>query len=192
MSPPSESSESSSLRRADRRKGSGGSSPLQPACLAAALGVLWQVLVGGSTAQAQTIADYGRSQRAVLQATMTQNAARAATLAASAASTPTAAASPAVPAPGVAAPPLGPRRSLADVEPVIHVTGTFASASRTVAEVAVDDRVYLLASGQPVPGTAWHVASIAPERVVLARAAERREDGAALPGSRTFVLAASR
>ncbi len=112
-------------------------------------------------AGAQTIADYSRAQRALLENTMSQAAARSAGLAASApavAAPTTVAAS--VPAPHVAMPALA---------PAVQVSGVFASRAGTVAEVVVNATAYLLGIGQGVPGTAWHVETIAVDRVVLAR-----------------------
>ena len=142
--------------------------------------------VAPALSAAQTIADYSRSQRVVLEATMSQNAARAAALVAPAAS---AAAS----TPGTSPPAAARARPLPPLEPTLRVSGVFASAGRSLAEVGVDGASWLLAAGQPVPGTPWHVASITPDRVVLARATPA-EEGAARPAttSRTFLLAAPR
>ena len=139
-------------------------------------------------APAQTIADYSRSQRAVLEATMSQNAARAAALVANAAS-----ASAATPGAAASAAALARTRLLPPPESNVRVSGVFSSAGRTLAEVGVDGAAYLLAAGQPVPGTPWRVASISPDRVVLARAAPADEGGAkTATTSRTFLLAAPR
>ena len=116
-------------------------------------------------AAAQTIADYSRAQRAVLENTMTQAAARSAGVGASAASPgPAAAASvaapPSMPAPHAALPPMA---------PAVQVSGVFASRDGEIAEIVVNATPYLLGAGQGVPGTAWHVESIAIDRVVLSR-----------------------
>ena len=114
---------------------------------------------------AQTIADYSRAQRVLLENTMTQAATRSAGMAASAA-TPvpataaSAAAPPSMPAPHVPLPPMA---------PVVQVSGVFASRDGAIAEVVVNATPYLLGAGQGVPGTAWHVETIAIDRVVLSR-----------------------
>ena len=110
---------------------------------------------------AQTIADYSQAQRALLESTMSQAAARSAGLAASA---PTVAASTSVMA---SAPP--PRVVTLAMAPAVQVSGVFASRGGAVAEVMVNATAYLLAAGQGVPGTAWHVETIAIDRVVLGR-----------------------
>jgi len=110
---------------------------------------------------AQTIADYSRAQRALLESTMSLAAARSAGLAASA---PALAAST-----SVAAPAPSPRVSMPLVVPAVQVSGVFASRGGAVAEVVVNATPYLLGAGQSVPGTAWHVETVAIDRVVLGR-----------------------
>ena len=110
---------------------------------------------------AQTIADYSRAQRALLENAMAQAAARSATPVASA---PVAAASaPVVPTVAVGHP------SLPPPQPAVQVSGVFAAARGAVAEVVVDGTPYLLRAGEPVPGTAWQVRAVAIDRVVLTR-----------------------
>ena len=117
--------------------------------------------------EAQTIADYSRAQRALLENTMTQAAARSAGMGASApapspatAVATSAVATPAGPAPRAPLPPLA---------TAVQVSGVFASRDGAVAEVVVNATPYLLGVGQGVPGTAWHVEAIAIDRVVLSR-----------------------
>ena len=114
-----------------------------------------------SMASAQTIADYSRAQRALLESAMSQAAARSAGMAASApavgASTVVAASAPA------------PRVSMPVMPPAVQVSGVFASRDGAVAEVVVNATAYLLGVGQGVPGTPWRVAAIAVDRVVLGR-----------------------
>ena len=110
---------------------------------------------------AQTIADYSRAQRALLESTMSQAAARSAGLAASA---PAVAAST-----SVAASVPAPRMTMPAMAPAVQVSGVFASRGDAVAEVVVNATAYLLGVGQGVPGTAWHVEAIAIDRVVLGR-----------------------
>ena len=112
-------------------------------------------------AGAQTIADYSRAQRSMLETAMTQAAARSAGLGASA---PAAVASAAV-----VVPPPASRTSLPPMAPAVQVSGVFAARGGAVAEVVVNATAYLLGMGQGVPGTAWHVEAIAVDRVVLAR-----------------------
>ena len=120
-------------------------------------------------AQAQTIADYSRAQRILLESTMSQAAARSAGLGAPA----SAGAASAAVAPATSAPRVMPA-SLPSPGPAVQVSGMFASSASSVAEVVVDATAYLLQAGQYVPGTAWHVETIAVDRVVL-----RRRGGAA-------------
>jgi hypothetical protein len=139
-------------------------------------------------AGAQTIADYSRAQRSMLETAMTQAAARSAGLGASA---PAAVASAAVVAPP-SAPAPAPRMPMPSVAPAVQVSGVFAASSGSVAEVVVNATAYLLGTGQGVPGTAWRVESIAIDRVVLARHAA---DGGALDAEgarKVFALPALR
>ena len=134
-------------------------------------------------AGAQTIADYSRAQRALLESAMSQSAARSAGMAASApavgASAPVAAA---VPMPHPSAPVL---------PPAVQVSGVFSSRDGAVAEVVVNATAYLLATGQGVPGTPWHVEAIAVDRVVLGR--QGNAGGADADGARRiFPLPALR
>ena len=112
-------------------------------------------------AGAQTIADYSRAQSAWLESSMSQAAARSAGLGASA---------PAVVAPSSpAASTPAPRMTVLTTAPAVQVSGIFASRNGAVAEVVVNATSYLLRMGQDVPGTAWHVETIAAEKVVLER-----------------------
>jgi type IV pilus biogenesis protein PilP len=120
--------------------------------------VLWS-----PAAPAQTIADYSRAQRSLLENTMAQAAARSAGFGASA---PGATASAAIVAPSSAPTPRIPTPSVA---PAVQISGVFAASNGSVAEVVVNATAYLLGTGQGVPGTAWRVESIAIDRVVLAR-----------------------
>ena len=114
-------------------------------------------------ARAQTIADYSRAQRALLESTMSQAAARSAGFGAPppavAASVPAPAAS--MPRPMLPAPPTP--------APDIQVSGVFASSAASLAEVVVNATPYLLQAGQGVPGTTWRVETVAVDRVVLNR-----------------------
>ncbi|MEP6503806.1 MAG: hypothetical protein ABJD97_10765 [Betaproteobacteria bacterium] len=128
--------------------------------------------------RAQTIADYSRVQRAVLESAMTQAAARSAALPASASGAPPAAAPPA---------PVATLR-LPPPAPMLRVSGVFATAASAIAEVAVDDAADLLVAGQAVPGTGWHVESVAVDRVVLSRREPVVGAGASESVRRVFAL----
>jgi hypothetical protein len=112
-------------------------------------------------ARAQTIADYSRAQRSLLESAITQAAARSAGLSASA---------PGAAASTVANPPMpAPRIPMPSPASTVQVSGVFASSAGSFAEVIVNATAYLLGTGQGVPGTSWHVESIAIDRVVLSR-----------------------
>jgi type IV pilus biogenesis protein PilP len=115
--------------------------------------------------QAQTIADYSRAQRALLENTMTQAAARSAGMSASAPSPSSVAPPPAAAAPAIPAS----RIALTALVPTVQVSGVFAARDGAIAEVVVNATPYLLAAGQGVPGTTWHVEAIDIDRVVLSR-----------------------
>jgi len=134
-------------------------------------------------ANAQTIADYSRAQRAFLENAMAQAAARSAGLGASA---PALTASSSVPPASVAS---LPHATLPSPTPTIQVSGVLAAGDAAFAEIVVDSTPYLLEAGERVPGTAWQVQAIAVDRVVLAR----RGIGAAAEtegGRRVFALPA--
>jgi type IV pilus biogenesis protein PilP len=136
-----------------------------------------------SSPGAQTIADYSRAQRSLLEATMAQAAARSAALGASSASAPSSA--PANP------PATTPLPRTAEVpEAVVSVGGVFETPARTVAEIAVNGAVYLLAPGQPVPGTSWRVEAVEVDRVVIARPGTRHGESTRVV--RSFPLPAPR
>jgi type IV pilus biogenesis protein PilP len=134
--------------------------------------VLGSLLLSHAEPRAQTIADYSRAQRALLESTMSQAAARSA------------GAAPSVSATGASAPSVAaatatlPRRAAPPPAPTLQVHGMFASRDGAVAEIVVNGTTYLLGAAQAVPGTAWQVESIATDRVVLAR-----PGGAAAPGA---------
>jgi hypothetical protein len=122
--------------------------------------------LGASVAQAQTIGDYSRAQRQMLENAMSQAAARSAGVSAP---TPAVAASaaPLLSLPALRVAPA----ALPTLAAEVRVSGVFASGASAVAEVVVDATAYLLEAGQGVPGTSWHVESVAVERVVLSRRA---------------------
>jgi type IV pilus biogenesis protein PilP len=120
--------------------------------------------LGASVAEAQTIGDYSRAQRQLLENAMSQAAARSAGVPAA---TPAVAAS-AVPSLPLPAPHVAPA-ALPTLAAEVRVSGVFASGASAVAEVVVDATAYLLEAGQGVPGTSWRVESVAVDRVVLSR-----------------------
>ncbi|MCK9686982.1 hypothetical protein [Scleromatobacter humisilvae] len=114
---------------------------------------------------------------------MSQSAARSAGMAASAPAV--GASAPVAPAAPV------PRVTMPVIAPAIQVSGVFASRDGAVAEVVVNATAYLLAVGQGVPGTPWHVEAIAVDRVVLGR--QGNAGGTAADGARrAFSLPALR
>jgi hypothetical protein len=123
-----------------------------------ALGCVLLPLAG---ARAQTIGDYSRAQRALLETTMSQAAARSAWPGASAPAIVASAPLHAVPSPS--------RLPMVSFAPTVQVSGMFAARGSAVAEILVNATAYLLGTGQGVPGTSWQVESIAVDRVVLAR-----------------------
>jgi len=145
-----------------------------------------------SWTEAQTIADYSRAQRAMLETAMTQAAARSAGLGASAV-----APSGSAPMAAVAMPPVAtttavaPRVALSLPSPAVQVSGVFATSAASLAEVVVDATAYLLRAGEGVPGTAWHVESVTVDRVVLSRQG-RGTAADAEASRRTFALPALR
>jgi hypothetical protein len=135
-----------------------------------------------SGAQAQTIGDYSRAQRAVIESTIARSSSRPAG--------PGPVGLPTLPPAGASAPgfplPSGLSNSVARSDlpgaPQVSVTGVIVTSARTVAEVQVDGVPYLLDPGEPVPGTPWSVVHVADDRVVLREAAGAK-------GTRTFLFA---
>jgi hypothetical protein len=113
-------------------------------------------------ASAQTIADYSRAQRTLLESAMVQASARSAGIGAG---VPAAGASIAASAPPVPAP----KMALPSAAPVVQVSGVFAARDGALAEVVVNATAYLLGVGQGVPGTPWRVQAVAVDCVVLSR-----------------------
>jgi hypothetical protein len=141
--------------------------------------------------QAQTISEYSRSQRAVIEAEMNRNTARALNASAHERPAPAVQASqtPNLPPPlpagfeGVPALSAAPRSGLPLVRPnrlpaqitrslasqSIAVAGVFISVRKVVTQITVDGQDHLLSLGQAVPGTAWQVQAISAHQVVLER-----------------------
>jgi type IV pilus biogenesis protein PilP len=126
----------------------------------ASIAVIASVIAMSATAQ--TIAEYSHAQRTLLEAGMAQAAARMAALGASSVE-------PAASAPSTPARALETRRMPSAIDALIGVDGVFDAGARRLAEVSVGGCTFLLAAGQDVPGTAWHVEDITIDRVVLAR-----------------------
>ena len=142
--------------------------------------------------EAQTIADYSRAQRAMLETAMAQAAARSASLGASAPAFPSSAPM-AAPATSLLAAPVAAasRMTSPPPSPTVQVSGVFATSAGSLAEVVVDATAYLLRSGEGVPGTAWRVETIAIDRVVLSRQG-RGTVANAVGSRRSFALPAPR
>jgi len=151
--------------------------------------------LAASPAAAQTIADYSRVQRALLENAMTQAAARSAG-AASSAPSPAPAAAAAAAATAAASPVPAPVRLtqalLAPAPPSVQVSGVFAAGGGALAEIVVNATPYLLATGDGVPGTTWQVESVAIDRVVLARRPGALANGEAAAWRKVFPLPAWR
>lgn len=140
------------------------SRPARLALLALEGFIACRLTVAAPQAQAQTIADYSRAQRAWLESTMTQAAAHSAGLGASAPTAPP-------PASMTAAGASAPRPSAVPAMLAVQVSGVFATGGGAVVEVMVNATAYLLGAGQAVPGTPWRVESVAVDKVVLGHAA---------------------
>lgn len=134
----------------------------------------WVCFAMASSAGAQTLSEYSRAQRAVLEAEMARNVAKAlspsGTPGAPAAGAPPSggAPMPGHPMPSQAMfPPASPPPLMAPASKEILVTGVIALAHRSMAELSYLGETYLLLPGDPLPGTGWVVASIDASRVVL-------------------------
>jgi hypothetical protein len=147
---------------------------------------------------AQTISEYSRSQRSVIEAEMARNTARALSASAREHAAPRAAGSPGEPPPTFV-PPLpagfdgGPATAPAALSPgipaarqrplspqptmgaralptrALKVAGVFISAQKTLAQITIDGQDHLLSLGQEIPGTTWQVQAISAHQVVLER-----------------------
>lgn len=161
-------------------------------CSRASWAVTCLLVLSAPEAGAQTIADYSRAQRAMLETAMTQAAARSAGLGASAPASPASTPMAVATNPPVAAQAaVASRMTPPSPSPAVQVSGVFATSAGSLAEVVVDATAYLLRAGEGVPGTAWHVETVAIDRVVLSR--QGRGAVADFEGSRrTFALPALR
>lgn len=158
------------------------------------MALLASLICSTASAAAQTIADYSRSQRAAIDATIARQTGRASTLPtlAAAAAVPL----PALPAAGATAPSpspapaqVPPNKSAPDA-PHLGVSGAFLLPSQALAEVQVDGVSFILPAGEAVPGTDWIVERVEEDRVVLVNGRARRAGKPAV--SRTFMLASAR
>lgn len=141
---------------------------------------LLATVLTAAPAHAQTIGDYSRAQRAVIEASMTRSSRIAAD--------PLPVPLPSLPAPSAptqARTPTPALPSTGEPQPDIVISGVVVSTTRRAAEVVVDGVPFLLEVGHRVPETSWTVATIEPGKVVFARANPARSGGAS---SRTFVL----
>jgi type IV pilus biogenesis protein PilP len=152
--------------------------------------IAFALIVAATLTGAQSIGDYSRAQRALLEAGMVQAAARSMAMAASGAAPSASGASAAGYRAGLA--------TLGRDEPVdsnVEVRGVFESRMRTFAEVSVGGTAYLLSSGQPVPGTGWFVKAVSADRVVLSRPGPgggSTRDGRSASLQKTYALPALR
>lgn len=131
------------------------------------------VLCGaGIGCQAQSIQDYSRSQRAVLESDMARNASKAL------------GGQPPAPMPSVVVqanqrqpmlPPPARDRG-------IIVTGVIELATRAMVELETGGETHLLLKGDQVPGTPWMVASIDQKEVVLKASQSRATRKLPVPG----------
>jgi|GEM_PF-922368 len=143
-------------------------------------------LVAPMQAQAQSIGDYSRAQRAVIESAIARSGTR-----------------PPVELPGLPPAPPGKESSPAPALPPlpppavkppepegpdIAVTGVIISSTTVLTEVLVDGTPFLLSQGQRVPGTRWVVSRVDAHQVVLAT--EPRQKGAK-PATRTFLQSTS-
>jgi hypothetical protein len=138
-------------------------------------------------ARAQSIGDYSRAQRAVIESAISRNGPRPPvelpTLA------PAKGPGPLKDAGVPTGPPPSPPSIPKPAEPAqtdIAVTGVVLSSAVSLAEVVIDGAPFLLSSGQRVPGTRWSVSTVDADRVVLS--GESRQRGVK-PATRTFLLA---
>ncbi|WP_157603782.1 hypothetical protein [Rhizobacter sp. Root1221] len=140
------------------------------------------VSCAAASAHAQTIGDYSRAQRAVIESTIARSALRPSSGGpVGLPALPQAAASaPLVPLPQAAPP----RRDMPEESsaPQVAVTGVVVTPNKALAEVVVDGVAYMLSAGQSVPGTPMTVATVAADRVVLSGARGMR-------GPRTYPVA---
>lgn len=124
---------------------------------------------------AQTIGDYSRSQRAVLEAEMARSTARAMAASGSEGRSVSAGGGGGLPSPltqppavAMPAPPPLPSMPLGGLpQSGLAVTGLIALPDHAMIELTRNGETMLLASGDAVPGTSWVVASIDEKRVVL-------------------------
>lgn len=142
---------------------------------------------------AQTIGDYSRSQRTVIEAAIARNAARvqAPPPVGSQPPVPSLPALPSLPShPSTASvsgggnPSPGTATIDPEPDPSLVVTGVIISSAQQLAEVEVDGAAYLLAAGQAVPGTGWRVEKVSADRVLLIDPRRRGHSA----GQRNFSL----
>lgn len=142
---------------------------------------------GPMQAHAQSIGDYSRAQRAVIESAIARSGVRS-PVALPSMPPPASPGSAASTAPAL--PPLPPpeAKPAEPPAPEIAVTGVIVSSTLVLTEVLVDGTPFLLSQGQRVPGTRWLVSRVDADQVVLS--AEPRPRGAK-PATRTFLLSTS-
>ena len=151
--------------------------------------IAFALILAATLSDAQSIGDYSRAQRALLEAAMAQASARSMAMAASGAAPSASAASAAGELAGLAT-----RNRDEPVDPLVEVRGVFESRLRTLAEVSVGGSAYLLSPGQLVPGTGWFVEAVSADRVVLSRSGQggSKGDGPSASLRKTYALPALR
>ena len=142
-------------------------------------------LIAPMQAHAQSIGDYSRAQRAVIESAIARSGVRPPVeLPGLPPASPGRESPPAAPPP-----PLPPAAKAPEPEaPDIAVTGVVISSAAVLTEVLVDGIPFLLSQGQRVPGTRWLVSRVDAGQVVLST--EPRSKGAK-PATRTFLLSTS-
>jgi hypothetical protein len=149
--------------------------------------LMFAALNGPMPAHAQSIGDYSRAQRTVIESAIARSGVRPP------------AALPSLPAPaspanaGTATPALPPLpppavKPAEPPAPDIAVTGVIFSSTLVLTEVLVDGTPFLLSQGQRVPGTRWLVSRVEADQVMLS--AEPGPKGVK-PATRIFLLSTS-
>jgi len=142
-------------------------------------------LVAPMQAHAQSIGDYSRAQRTVIESAIARSGVRPPVELPGLPPAPPGRESP----PAPAAPPLPPAVKPPELQaPDIAVTGVVISSAAVLTEVLVDGTPFLLSQGQRVPGTRWLVSRVDADQVVLSTAPRPK---GAKPATRTFLLSTS-
>lgn len=149
--------------------------------------LVFAALNGPLPAHAQSIGDYSRAQRAVIESAIARSGGRPPVEMPSL-PPPASAGREGPPSPSLPALAPAPEKPVDPPGPDIAVTGVFVSPSVVLTEVLVDGAPFLLSLGQRVPGTRWLVSRVEAEQVVLS--SEPRPKGGK-PATRTFLFSSS-